>query len=380
MPKIFSICTATLLLAMTLTAFSPTPAMTPSETALYTITFTSTWRAETHPAPDFPANAHYSRMHGGTHNSSVTFWQAGEIASAGIESMAETGGYSLLKDEVEAAIGAGTAHQFLLGDSLGSSTGTIRFDAVTVDREFPLLTLVTMVAPSPDWFVGVHGVSLLDANGEWLNAGSVTLYPYDAGSDNGTTYGAPNEDASPKQPIANISGESPFSSEPMGTLTFLRLDGPTPAPVTATPATPTFTPTPIPSGTPTDAQTATPTPTATTFCPVATPQPFQVDYVSPTELLTQTLAIRIGDSDGVTVTTPSRVYSATGDFEFTAPALITIDLQPDQANEIHAAAHVRKAISVGPCQYGDYTLTQTFSIVQGMVEERRFFMPVVMAE
>ncbi|MEZ4663559.1 MAG: hypothetical protein R2911_38955 [Caldilineaceae bacterium] len=80
------------------------------------------------------------------------------------------------------------------------------------------------------------------------------------------------------------------------------------------------------------------------------------------------------------VTTSSRAYTATGDFEFTAPALITVDFQPNQANEIYVAAHVRKAISVGPCQYGNYTLTQTFSIVQGMVEEHRLFMPVVMGE
>ncbi|MCB9149802.1 MAG: spondin domain-containing protein [Caldilineaceae bacterium] len=138
-----------------------------------------------------------------------------------------------------------------------------------------MLTLVTMVAPSPDWFVGVHNLSLLDEHGEWLASGSVTLYPYDAGSDNGATYGAPNDDANPKQPIAaNISGESPFSTAPMGTLTFLRLDAPTPEP-----ATPTVTATPLP--TPVGASTATPTPTATPLCPVATPQPFQVDYVSP---------------------------------------------------------------------------------------------------
>ena len=375
MAKYLSLFTVALLLSAMLSAFSLRSHRPPAETALYAISFNSTWSAETHPAADFPANAHYSRMHGGTHNGNVTFWQVGELASAGIESMAETGGYGLLKDEIEAAITAGMADQFLLGDNLGSSTGAIDFSSVTVDRNFPLLTLVTMVAPSPDWFVGVHNLSLLDEHGEWLASGSVTLYPYDAGSDNGATYGAPNDDANPKQPIANISGESPFSTAPMGTLTFLRLDAPTPEP-----ATPTVTATPLPSNTPVGASTATPTPTATPLCPVATPQPFQVDYVSPTELLTQTLAVRIGDGDAVTVTTASRVYTATGDFEFTAPARITIDLQPNQTNAIHAAAHVRKAISVGPCQYGDYTLTQTFSIVQKMTDEHRFFMPLLIRE
>ena len=40
---------------------------------------------------------------------------------------------------------------------------TLNDVAVTTDH--PRVTLVTMIAPSPDWFVGVSGLSLLDASG-----------------------------------------------------------------------------------------------------------------------------------------------------------------------------------------------------------------------
>ena len=42
--------------------------------------------------------------------------------------------------------------------------------------------LVTLVAPRLDWFVGVSGLSLLDAQGEWLLQHQVDLFPYDAGT------------------------------------------------------------------------------------------------------------------------------------------------------------------------------------------------------
>src|SRR5262245_10923006 len=58
--------------------------------ASYTVTFTSTWSASSHPV-DFPANAHFSGLIGATHDDRVRFWREGELASAGIQAMAELG-------------------------------------------------------------------------------------------------------------------------------------------------------------------------------------------------------------------------------------------------------------------------------------------------
>ena len=93
-----------------------------------------------------------------------------------------------------------------------------------VRLEYPLVTLVTMIAPSPDWFVGVSGLSLLDEFG-WVNELEVVLYPYDSGTDDGTTYSSANADSSPKQPIRSLRGVTPFSDAPIGTFTFTRVGG-----------------------------------------------------------------------------------------------------------------------------------------------------------
>ena len=58
--------------------------------------------------------------------------------------------------------------------------------SIEVDSDFPFVTLVSMIGPTPDWFVGVSALSLRD-KGAWVETLSVDLFPYDAGSDSGDT-------------------------------------------------------------------------------------------------------------------------------------------------------------------------------------------------
>lgn len=186
---------------------------------VYTLTFESTWSQKTHPHPNgaaqFPVSAHYSRLVGGIHNASVSFWKTGEEASPGIEAMVKFGGTSLT-GEVDVAIQAGTALTSIIDKGLGSSTGIVVTVAFTVASDFPLLTLVAMVAPSPDWFVGVSGYSLRDNGGNWIDKAEIVLYPYDAGTEQGDDYNLSNPAEDPVKPIASIRGVSPFSDEPLG--------------------------------------------------------------------------------------------------------------------------------------------------------------------
>ncbi|MCB0154752.1 MAG: spondin domain-containing protein [Anaerolineae bacterium] len=197
-------------------------------TTTYRIAFTNTWASSTHPT-SFPGNAHWSPLVGGVHNANVTFWEPGGLASPGIKSMAETGGTSILRNEVTASP---DALSDLVGARLPASGGddpvllgqATQIPAVTVTQNFSLLTVVTMVAPSPDWFAGVHGESLQSGDGGWLANKAVTVYPYDAGTDSGTTYTAPNSVTTPPQPITSLQGVSPFSNEAVGTFTFTRVN------------------------------------------------------------------------------------------------------------------------------------------------------------
>jgi len=201
----------------------PTPTPTPDPVARYVVTLNSTWSEQTHPV-DWPFNAHYSGLIGGTHNAQVTFWQEGQLASAGIQAMAERGRKSPLDAEVAAAIAVGTAQQVLSGDDIPRSPGSVSLE-FEVSVGFPLVTLVTMVAPSPDWFVGVSGTPLL-VNNRWLDEYAVTLYPWDAGSDSGVTYQAADLRTMPLEPIRPLTG-FPVAANgavaPFGTLAFRRI-------------------------------------------------------------------------------------------------------------------------------------------------------------
>ncbi|WP_420633315.1 spondin domain-containing protein [Candidatus Palauibacter sp.] len=197
----------------------PPPAVT---TARYRVIFDATWSASTHPT-NFPGGAHFSPLIGAVHNDGVTFWALEGTATPGIESMAETGGTSTLAAEIRAEI-PGSALAVINGSGI-RSPGSATIQTITVREDFPLVTLVTMIAPSPDWFVGVSGLSLRNADGRWFDELEVILYPLDAGTDSGPVYTSANDDTQPKEPIRSLHGERPFSDEPIGTFTLTRTDG-----------------------------------------------------------------------------------------------------------------------------------------------------------
>jgi len=188
--------------------------------AEYEVTFESTWSAATHPY-NFPTNPHFSGLIGATHDSTVVFWKEGELASAGIKNVAEKGSKNPFDNEINAAIAADTAFTKLSGGGIGTSPGSVSL-TFQVSNEYPLVTLVSMIAPSPDWFVGVSGLSLYE-NGEWVSEKVVDLYLYDAGTDSGTDFTSRDEATTPPVVITRID-ESVLagSSVPYGTFTFTR--------------------------------------------------------------------------------------------------------------------------------------------------------------
>lgn len=197
----------------------PPPQPEPPPPARYTVTFTATWSAATHEVPSDP---HFSPLIGGTHNSMVSFWREGALATRGITDMAERGRSSPLDTEIQTAIDAGTAQHILRGSGIGSPDATsLQFD---ISADFPLVTLVTMVAPSPDWFTGVSSLSLLDG-AQWVDERIVSLIPWDAGTDSGETFTSPDRVTSPQQPIFRIVTRplgNGTSAAPLGTFTFRR--------------------------------------------------------------------------------------------------------------------------------------------------------------
>ena len=188
--------------------------------ATYTVTFQGAWNT-TVTAGGVPSGGHFTTLIGGVHNAEVTFLKEGGMATAGVEIMAELGGTGTLTNEVRAA--EPNALSVLQG-SAGNigPTGSSTINMVTLTTDHPRVTLLSMVAPSPDWFVGVSGLSLLDAGAGWLPSQTVNLYPWDAGTEEGTEFSLTNSATSPQETITSLRGIGKFSNERIATLTFTR--------------------------------------------------------------------------------------------------------------------------------------------------------------
>jgi hypothetical protein len=196
--------------------------------AEYTVTFTGTWTAESHPL-EYPkagivTGPHFSGLIGTTHRAGYAIFKQGEMPSAGLERLAEEGKHSPLDEQIRSAIAAGDAGTLFESDPIRDPSKSVT-TKLTADAMHPLVSAVAMIAPSPDWFAGVADVSLMES-GKWVDSREVVLYAWDAGSDDGKTYEASDQDASPKK--ATMIQDTPhFTSGgkrvPVAKLTFKKM-------------------------------------------------------------------------------------------------------------------------------------------------------------
>ncbi|HMB64840.1 MAG TPA: spondin domain-containing protein, partial [Eudoraea sp.] len=170
--------------------------------ATYNVTFVGNWSASNHPA-DFPSGDHFSPAIGMVHKTGTLFFEEDEIASDGMEIMAETGATAELALEIDALVTAGMASSTVIGEGLTTGFSEATFQ-ITVTNDFPLVTLVSMIAPSPDWFVAIENVSMLD-NGAFVDDLTVDAISYDAGTDGGPTFTSADDDSDPADNISKIT-------------------------------------------------------------------------------------------------------------------------------------------------------------------------------
>jgi len=180
---------------------------TPIDTPVsYSCEFVNRWTAETHPE-DYPNSAHWSPMVIASHNEKYSMWADKTPATKGVKSVAETGSVGAIKKELTDA-----------GDNIGSSAvGGVFFpnknkhtisitDSLMMDENHILISSITMIAPSPDWFSGLTDFSPVK-DGMWLTGFTVDTYPWDAGTDSGTTYASTNTATKPQGDIFELVPE-----------------------------------------------------------------------------------------------------------------------------------------------------------------------------
>ena len=191
--------------ASTMAMETSQPAM--PETAQYSVTFTSLWTDKTHPF-EYPEDGvltgpHFSGLIGATHGDGYAIFREGTLPTPGLEKLSEEGKHSPLDQDIKDAIAAGKAGALFetgpIRDASKSETVTIM-----VGSQFPMVSAVAMIAPSPDWFAGVADVNLMEG-GQWVSSKSVDLAAYDSGGDDGTTYKAADKDNDPKKSTTTAS-------------------------------------------------------------------------------------------------------------------------------------------------------------------------------
>ena len=197
------------------------------EVRTYEVEISSHWTTMTHPGA-FPNNAHLTPFAGAVHNADVSLWSVGALATPGLKQLAETGSNGIFANEAQAAVDAGDAFaviqrtRWVCPPQISHSLcGTGMFE-IEVDSDYPLVTLASMIGPSPDWFVGLVAEPMM-VDGGWVIEKSLPMHPYDGGTrsndDSFALFGPLND---PPQPVSLITDETGqlIGGQSIGTFTF----------------------------------------------------------------------------------------------------------------------------------------------------------------
>jgi hypothetical protein len=76
-----------------------------------------------------------------------------------------------------------------------------------------------MLAPSPDWYVGIVDLNLIE-NGVFIEEKTIYAKTYDAGTDSGQQFTSNNAPTSPKIPITIINNPSIGNGGTIATVNF----------------------------------------------------------------------------------------------------------------------------------------------------------------
>ena len=68
---------------------------------------------------------------------------------------------------------------------------------------------MSKLIPSPDWFVGIDSLKLHHDVTGWINSTDIALKIYDAGTDKGYTFSAPNWEERPPVAVSEITSQTP---------------------------------------------------------------------------------------------------------------------------------------------------------------------------
>jgi len=182
-----------------------------SQSVEYSCVMFNNWSGANHPIDysSISGSAHWSPPVLLAHSKFADLWSPGDMASPGIESVAETGSTSTLRNEIEVLQTKGLAGDIVIGSSQFNAVDPPQtFDSITLSPSFPYFSTISMMAPSPDWFSGFESFSPRGQGGFWFKSFEIATYPFDAGTEMGDTYGINNDSESPHEPIVPLTKDT----------------------------------------------------------------------------------------------------------------------------------------------------------------------------
>ena len=178
------------------------PVVVPYSEATYSMTVTLNWQS-----PQFavPAGVHVTALIGMIHSKDTFLWKPGLQASKGLEDVAEIGNTVHMNTELDSILALNKAlTKFSIAPPPVTGTVSTNFNFNT---NYPCISFASMIAPSPDWFMGLHDLNLFEGN-KWANDLTVQIMLYDAGTEDGDVFGYNNPATVPQQNISFLTPQN----------------------------------------------------------------------------------------------------------------------------------------------------------------------------
>ena len=166
----------------------------------YQVTFKGLWNKDDF--KDFySSSAHFSPLVIWTQdNNENIFVGEDKKATKGLEVVAESGNPEEIKKELEQLKKENKIGQYWIGDVFDSpGSHTMEISLNSNEKVFA----VSMIAPSPDWFIGISEISLFKDE-QWKDDESVYPDIFDAGTENGEKFWLLNLATSPQENISKL--------------------------------------------------------------------------------------------------------------------------------------------------------------------------------
>lgn len=173
----------------------------------YAVTFMGNWTKDNHGV--YPSDAHFTTLVGMMHSKDTELFSSGNKATKGLENVAEMGQISDFQIEIREEFVDKDKGELLTIYIPTGGTAVKSFD-LSVNKQTPLISLVSMLAPTPDWFISFKGSALNEDGTAWKDEFTIDAIVYDAGTEEGEELKLNNAATEPQENISRLNITTPF--------------------------------------------------------------------------------------------------------------------------------------------------------------------------